>query len=262
MNELADVQSREDKRNIPIDKVGVKNLKYPITLLDKSRQTQHTIAVINMYVLLPSHFKGTHMSRFVEILNENIYGIDTKKISHILKEMRHKLNADKSYIQLKFPYFIEKKAPVTKIKSLMYYDCKIDALSDAQAEEIMLSVAVPVTSLCPCSKEISENGAHNQRCIVTASVKFHEMVWIEDVVNIVERSASCDIYSLLKRPDEKYVTERAYSNPAFVEDIARNVALELKKDKRAEYFSVEVESFESIHNHNAYAFIESGEDAK
>lgn len=258
MNELADVQSRADKRNIPINKVGVKNLKYPITLLDKSRQIQHTIAAINMYVLLPSHFKGTHMSRFVEILNENIYEIDIKKISSILKEMRRRLNAEKSYIQLSFPYFIEKKAPVTKIKSLMYYDCKVDALGDNETEEITLSVSVPVTSLCPCSKEISKNGAHNQRCIVTISVRFHEMIWIEDIVNIAEHSASCDIYSLLKRPDEKYVTEHAYFNPMFVEDIARNVALELKKDKRAEYFSVEVESFESIHNHNAYAFIESG----
>jgi len=257
MKELADVQSREDKRNIPIDKVGVKNLKYPITLLDKSRQTQHTIAAINMYVLLPSHFKGTHMSRFVEILNENAYEIDIKKISHILKEMRYRLNANRSYMQLSFPYFIEKKAPVTKIKSLMHYNCKVDALSDDKTEEIILNVAVLVTSLCPCSKEISESGAHNQRCIVTISVSFNEMIWIEDIVNIAERSASCDIYSLLKRPDEKYVTEHAYANPMFVEDIARNVSLELKKDNRVNYFSVEVESLESIHNHNAYAFIES-----
>ncbi len=257
MKNLADVQSEKDKRNLPIDKVGVKNLHYPISLLDKAKKRQHTIADINMFVLLPSEFKGTHMSRFIEILNENKDCIDIKSISHILKEMRLRLNAAKSYINMQFPYFIEKESPVTKIKSLMSYDCIVDAVDDNGKNKITLTVAVPVTSLCPCSKEISDYGAHNQRGIVKISVRFSELIWIEEVVDIAESSASCDIYSLLKRPDEKYVTEKAYNNPMFVEDIARNVALKLKKDKRMDFFSVEVENFESIHNHNAYALINS-----
>jgi GTP cyclohydrolase I len=253
---LADVQSQKDERNIPIDKVGVKNLTYPITLLDKTKQRQHTIAEVNMYVLLPSDFKGTHMSRFIEILNENRECIDIKRIGKILKEMRNKLNAKRSYIELSFPYFIEKSAPVTNIKSLMSYECNVKACGDENnKEEITLSVQVPITSLCPCSKEISNYGAHNQRGIAKISATLKEFVWIEDLINVAESSASCEIYSLLKRPDEKYVTERAYDNPMFVEDIARNITEKLLKDKRISRFEVEVENFESIHNHNAYAFI-------
>lgn len=255
MNGLADVQSREDTRNISIDKVGVKNVRYPISLLDKSKKRQYTIANINMYVLLPSRFKGTHMSRFIEILNKNRDCIDIKNIDSIISQMRKKLNAKKAYIELSFPYFIEKKAPISKIESLMSYDCTVEALGDENRKITTLKVAVPITSLCPCSKEISEYGAHNQRGRATVSVEFESMIWIEELVKIVESSASCEIYSLLKRPDEKYVTEKAYNNPAFVEDIARNIAVKLQKDKRIKHFSIEVENFESIHNHNAYAFI-------
>ena len=253
---LADVQSLKDNRNIPIDKVGVKNLRYPIALLDRAKKRQHTIALVNMYVLLPSDFKGTHMSRFVEVLNENRDCIDIRKVGKILKELRERLNARKSYMELEFPYFVEKKAPATQIKSLMSYDCKVEASGDNnQNELITLTVSVPVTSLCPCSKEISKYGAHNQRGVVRISAQLKEFVWIEELIEIAESSASCDIYSLLKRPDEKFVTEKAYDNPMFVEDIARNVTLKLQKDRRIEHFSVEVENFESIHNHNAYAFI-------
>lgn len=256
MEKLEDVQSRRDHRNIPIDRVGVKGLRYPIVLLDKHKNRQHTIATVNMYVLLPSDFKGTHMSRFVEVLNENKDCIDIRRVGKILKELRERLNAKKSYIELEFPYFIEKEAPVTRIKSLMSYDCKVEASGDDKDHEIItLTVAVPVTSLCPCSKEISEYGAHNQRGIVRISAQLKDFVWIEELVEIAESSASCDIYALLKRPDEKFVTEKAYDNPMFVEDIARNATLKLQKDRRIEHFSVEVENFESIHNHNAYAFI-------
>ncbi len=253
---LKDVQSQKDNRNIPIDKVGVKNITYPIVLLDKHKKQQHTIAKINMYVLLPSHFKGTHMSRFIEILNENKDCIDIRKIGKILKEMQNRLSAEKSYIELNFPYFMEKQAPVTRIASLMSYSCTVEAYGDKQSEELFLTVRVPITSLCPCSKEISDFGAHNQRGIATIKAQLKGFVWIEDLVEIAESSASCDIYSLLKRPDEKYVTEKAYQNPMFVEDIARNITIKLEKDARISHFTVEVENFESIHNHNAYAFIE------
>lgn len=256
MKELVDVQSQKDTRNISIDKVGVKGVRYPISLLDKAKKRQHTIANINMYVLLPSDFKGTHMSRFIEILNKNRDCIDIKNIDNILSQMRTKLNAEKAYIELKFPYFIEKKAPVSKIESLMSYDCKVEAIGDGVNNRTILSVIVPITSLCPCSKEISDYGAHNQRGRATISVEFSEMVWIEELVGAAEESASCEIYALLKRPDEKYVTEKAYDNPVFVEDIARNIALKLKDDNRIKHYSIEVENFESIHNHNAYAFIE------
>ncbi len=256
MKELVDVQSQKDTRNISIDKVGVKGVRYPISLLDKAKKRQHTIANINMYVLLPSDFKGTHMSRFIEILNENKDCIDIKNIDNILSQMREKLNAEKAYMELKFPYFIEKKAPVSKIESLMSYDCRVEAIGDGVNNTTILSVIVPITSLCPCSKEISDYGAHNQRGRATISVEFREMVWIEELVGVAEESASCEIYALLKRPDEKFVTEKAYDNPVFVEDIARNIALRLKDDNRIKHYWIEVENFESIHNHNAYAFIE------
>jgi len=256
MAELVDVQSQKDTRNISIDKVGVKDVRYPISLLDKTKKRQHTIANINMYVLLPSDFKGTHMSRFIEILNENKDCIDIKNIDNILSQMRTKLNAEKAYMELKFPYFIEKKAPVSKIASLMSYDCRVEAIGDGINNKTILSVIVPITSLCPCSKEISDYGAHNQRGRAAISVEFDEMVWIEELVGVAEESASCEIYALLKRPDEKYVTEKAYNNPVFVEDIARNIALRLNDDNRIKHYSIEVENFESIHNHNAYAFIE------
>jgi len=253
--DLKDVQSQKDYRNIKINKVGVKGVKYPITLLDKKNGLQHTIADINMYVLLPSKFKGTHMSRFIEIINENKNEINIKKIHSILSQMKTKLNAQKAYLEINFDYFVEKKAPVSKIKSLMSYTCGLYAYS-YDVDELTLFVKVPVTSLCPCSKEISNYGAHNQRTFVSVYVKFSEMVWIEDIIDIVESNSSSDIYCLLKRPDEKYVTEKAYSNPMFVEDIARNVVKALKYDKRITWYKVEVESLESIHNHNAYACIE------
>jgi GTP cyclohydrolase I len=254
---LADVQSREDERNIRIDKVGVKNVKYPITVLDRKRKFQSTIADINMYVLLPSQFKGTHMSRFMEILSENRYAIDTKRVKFILHEMRERLNAEESHVEIRFPYFLEKEAPVTKAKSLACYKCGIEAFS-GKKDDITVFAQVPVSSVCPCSKEISLRGAHNQRGMVTIKVRFNELVWLEELIEIGEKSGSSPVYPLLKREDEKFVTEYAYDHPYFVEDIARNATQMLDKDNRIFWYSVEVENFESIHNHNAYAYIENG----
>jgi GTP cyclohydrolase I len=252
---VADVQNRRDYRNIHINKAGVKSIKYPITVLDKKNGTQHTIASINMYVDLPYHFKGTHMSRFVEILNRYRQGINVKNLSNILDEMKKKLNAKSAHIEIEFPYFIEKTAPVSKAKSLMEYTCTLwGSLNDYI--DICFGVEVPVTTLCPCSKEMSEKGAHNQRGIVSIKVRFKKLLWIEDVIKIAENSASCEVYSLLKRPDEKYVTEKAYNNPMFVEDIVRNVAKELEENPNITWFSVESENIESIHNHSAYALVE------
>jgi len=252
---MVDVQNRRDHRNIAINKAGVKSIKYPITVLDKKNKTQHTIATINMYVDLPYHFKGTHMSRFIEILNYYRQGINIKNLSTILEEMKKRLNAKSAHLEIEFPYFIEKIAPVSKAKSLMEYTCTLwGSLNDTL--DICLGVQVPVTTLCPCSKEMSKKGAHNQRGIVSIKVRFKKFLWIEEVIRIAEQSASSDVYSLLKRPDEKYVTERAYDNPMFVEDVVRNVAQRLERNPNITWFSVESENLESIHNHSAYALVE------
>ncbi len=252
---MVDVQNRRDHRNIAINKAGVKSIKYPITVLDKKNKTQHTIATINMYVDLPYHFKGTHMSRFVEILNHYRQGINIKNLSTILEEMKKRLNAKSAHLEIEFPYFIEKIAPVSKAKGLMEYTCTLwGSLNDTL--DICLGVEVPVTTLCPCSKEMSKKGAHNQRGIVSIKVRFKKFLWIEEVIRIAEQSASSEVYSLLKRPDEKYVTERAYDNPMFVEDVVRNVAQRLERNPNITWFSVESENIESIHNHSAYALVE------
>ncbi|MBI5491763.1 MAG: GTP cyclohydrolase I FolE2 [Deltaproteobacteria bacterium] len=257
---LRDVQSEPDFRRIGIDKVGVKDVRYPIVVLDKKNRFQHTIASINMYVDLPHQFKGTHMSRFVEILNEHRGEITVKNFPDILAKMKKRFNASTAHLEVEFPYFVEKAAPVSKSKGLMEYRCKYSgSLSDKK--DIMIEVIVPVLTLCPCSKEISERGAHNQRGVVKVAVRFEGFVWIEDIIARVERSASSPLYSLLKRVDEKYVTEQAYDNPMFVEDVVREVAINLGKIKKVKWFRVEAENMESIHNHSAYAFLERGEHA-
>jgi len=252
---IADVQNRRDYRKVDINKAGVKGIKYPITVLDKKNKTQHTIATINMYVDLPYHFKGTHMSRFIEILNRYRQGINVKNLFTILNEMKKKLNAKSAHIEIEFPYFIEKTAPVSKAKSLMEYTCKLWGSLDNDLD-ISLCVEVPVTTLCPCSKAMSTKGAHNQRGIVSIKIRFKQLFWIEDVIKIAEKSASCEVYSLLKRPDEKHVTEKAYNNPMFVEDVVRTIARKLQKNAKITWFSVESENLESIHNHSAYALVE------
>lgn len=257
---MNDIQSQRDHRKIEINKVGVKNIRYPITVLDKSKGVQHTVASVNMYVDLPHQFKGTHMSRFIEILNKFKGNISIKSFSNILSEMKLRLKAKSAHLEVEFPYFIEKEAPVTKAKSLMEYICRFTGSSNqAEKDDFSLGIVVPITTVCPCSKEISQFGAHNQRSIVTVRLRFSRFVWIEDIIDLIEECASCDLYSILKRPDEKFVTEKAYENPMFVEDVVREIARRLKQDPNITWFAVESENFESIHNHSAYAFVEQQE---
>ncbi len=260
---MIDTQNQPDFRKIPIDKVGIKGLKYPVKVLDKTRGIQSTVAEICMYVDLPHHCKGTHMSRFVEILHSSRTQVSLESLTTILGDMKKILEAESSHIEITFPYFIEKESPSIGAKGLMDYTCSIFGSLDANNNtDIVLKVAVPVTSVCPCSKEISEYGAHNQRGEVLVNTRFKKLIWIENIVDIVENAASCEIFSVLKREDEKFVTEKAYNNPKFVEDIARDVAKALMADENITWFSVSAENFESIHNHSAYAYIEGGTTPK
>ncbi len=256
-NAIADVQNLADTRHLAINKVGIKSIRHPVIVRDKSAGgVQHTVATFNMYVHLPHNFKGTHMSRFVEILNQHGREISVESFESILREMVEKLEAQSGYIEMAFPYFINKTAPVSGVQSLLDYDVTfIGEIVNGQYRFTM-KVLVPVTSLCPCSRKISERGAHNQRSHVTLTVRTNRSVWIEEVVRYAEEQASCELYGLLKRPDEKFVTERAYDNPKFVEDMVRDVAASLSLDKRIDAYVVESENFESIHNHSAYALIE------
>ncbi len=253
---MIDMQSQRDDRNIDIRKVGVKGVKYPIIVLDRTNGTQPVNATINMYVNLPHRFKGTHMSRFVEILNEFRGRINLKTFHVILDKMREKLRAESAHMEITFPYFIEKKAPVSRAKSLMEYSCTFCGNLNGGEADFWVGVVVPVTTVCPCSREISRAGAHNQRSMVTVKVRFRKFFWIEDLIRIVEDSASGEVYSLLKRVDEKFVTEKGYNQPRFVEDVVRNVAERLGKDGNFIWYSAEAENYESIHNHSAYAYVE------
>ena len=253
---IADVQSSADTRRIAIDKVGIKNIRHPVRVKDRSQGEQHTIAHFNMYVELPHNFKGTHMSRFVEILNKHDPEISVESFQDMLIEMRDRLEAETGHIEMNFPYFVNKAAPISGVQSLMDYDVTFLGEINADKITVTLKVIVPVTSLCPCSKKISERGAHNQRSHVTLTVRPNSFVWVEDLIDIVEKEASCELYGLLKRPDEKYVTERAYDNPKFVEDMVRDIAAKLNSDERIDAYIVESENFESIHNHSAYALVE------
>jgi len=252
---IEDVQNIEDIRHLDIDQVGIKSIKHPITVRDRSGGSQHTVANFNMYVHLPHNFKGTHMSRFVEILNENQKAISVESFEKILREMLLRLESKSCDLEMTFPYFINKSAPVSGVKSLLDYEVSfIGQIIDDKFINTT-KVVVPVTSLCPCSKKISDYGAHNQRSHVTVTIKTNDFVWIEDIIETIEKQASSELYGLLKRPDEKYVTEKAYDNPKFVEDMVRDISKELKKNKKINTFIVESENFESIHNHSAYALI-------
>ena len=257
---MIDMQKQRDYRNIPIDKVGIKELRYPITVLDKRNGMQSTVARINMYVDLPHQAKGTHMSRFVQMLHTFRSQVSLESITHILEDMKKTLEARSSHIEITFPYFVEKLSPVTASKGLMDYTCTILGSSyptvSEKKSDLMVKVGVPITSVCPCSREISEYGAHNQRGEVLVSTRFRKFIWIEDIIELVEKAASCDVFSVLKRQDEKFVTEHGYENPKFVEDLVRDVAKELIADENITWFSVSAENFESIHNHSAYAYIE------
>ncbi len=252
---MKDIQNHMDERNIDIDQVGVKGIRYPITVLDKNMGKQQTVAKINMYVNLPRYHKGTHMSRFVEILNEHSNRISLQNFTEILGEMKERLKAESAHMEVSFPYFIKKMAPVSGSEGLMEYNCTFKG-SLNKGSDLITIIYVPISTLCPCSKEISDFGAHNQRGEVKLQVRFKKFIWIEDLIRLVEESASSEVYSVLKREDEKYVTEKAYQNPMFVEDIVRDIAQKLDNDPNITWFAVESENFESIHNHNAYAYIE------
>ena len=252
---IPDVQATPDTRRLAIDRVGIKSIRHPVRIQERDGGVQHTIAHFNMYVGLPHHFKGTHMSRFVEILNAHEREISPDTFRVMLREMAKKLEAESGHIEMTFPYFVLKKAPVSGVKSLMDYEVTfVGEIVDGK-EGFTLKVLVPVTSLCPCSKKISERGAHNQRSHVTIAARINKFVWIEELIDLAENEASCQLYGLLKRPDEKFVTENAYDNPKFVEDMVRDIAAKLNADPRIEGYVVESENFESIHNHSAYAMI-------
>jgi GTP cyclohydrolase I len=258
---IPDVQSSADTRRLAIDRVGIKAIRHPARIKERDGNVQHTVAFFNMYVGLPHQFKGTHMSRFVEILEAHEREISPDTFRTMLREMVKKLEAETGHIEMSFPYFVAKKAPVSGVASLMDYEVTFVGEIAEGRETFTLKVVVPVTSLCPCSKKISERGAHNQRSHVTISARINTFVWIEELIDIAENEASCQLYGLLKRPDEKFVTEEAYDNPKFVEDLVRDVAAKLNADSRVTGYVVESENFESIHNHSAYAMIAKGMDA-
>lgn len=252
---IADVQARADTRKIAIDKVGIKDIRHPVRVKDRSEGEQHTIATFNMYVELPHDFKGTHMSRFVEILNNHEREISLQSFRGMVSEMTQRLDAERGHVEMTFPYFVTKRAPVSGVESVLDYQVTLTGEIDGNNSQTLIKVVVPVTSLCPCSKQISDYGAHNQRSHVTVTVRAKAFIWIEELIELVEGEASCELYGLLKRPDEKYVTEKAYDNPKFVEDMVRDIAALLNKDDRIEAYTIESENFESIHNHSAYAQI-------
>ena len=252
---MPDIQSEPDRRRVAIDKVGVKEIKLPVTLATPSGGEVETVADINMYVSLPADRKGTHMSRFLEVIGDYRSGMQPTRIVELCQHLRRTLDAADAHVEMSFPYFITKRAPVTELPGVMDYRCRFIGTSTPTCDDVILSVSAPATSLCPCSKEISEYGAHNQRCLITADVRTTETVWIEDLVSAIESAASCPVYSVIKRPDEKLVTEQAFENPKFVEDIVRDLALILDEDSRMTWFHVRSENFESIHSHNAYAEI-------
>lgn len=254
--DLPDHASEADDRALAIDKVGIKDLSYPIQVLDKSNEVQHTIARVNLYVGLPHDFKGTHMSRFIEVLNARRGEITIRNMPGILTDVQQRLEADDAHIELSFPYFISKRAPISGVESLMEYLCTFRASKHGPHVDFVLGVRVPVKSLCPCSKSISDRGAHNQRSYVDVEIRSSGFVWIEDVVAAVESCASAPLFALLKREDEKYVTELAYDNPKFVEDLVRDVVLALQALEGVSWLRVTAENQESIHNHSAYGEIE------
>ena len=255
---MPDVQGGKDSRQVPINKVGVKDIRYPIALMKpESDEKQHTVAMVNMYVALPHYQKGTHMSRFLEVLNKHHQGINSSDVMEVARDMKVRLEAEEAHLEMTFPYFIDKKAPVTGQAGKLDIEVTFEAVANS-IEDFILGIKVPATSLCPCSKEISAYGAHNQRCEMEAKVRFvpGQSMWIEELFELVEKCASTQVFAVLKRPDEKFVTEDAYDNPKFVEDIVRDLAITLDDEDRIAWYQVASENFESIHNHNAYAVVE------
>ena len=258
-SDLPDTQNTKDTRQIVIDKVGIKDISHPITYVDRDGNRAPTVGNFTMTVTLPEHVKGTHMSRFIQILNEGPCEFTSDNFKKIIDKVRERLESDTAHITLDFPFFRKKKAPSSGVESMMDYQVTLYGMIDNGESEVMMKVVVPVTSLCPCSKSISKYGAHNQRSHITIKAKATkgETLYIEDLIDLAERKASCELYAILKRDDEKVVTERAYDNPAFVEDLVRDIAVELNNDDKINYYRLESENFESIHNHSAYALIEN-----
>ena len=252
---IPDVQSSQDTRKIDIEQVGIKDIRHPVVIGDRVGGVQHTVANFSMYVGLPHNFKGTHMSRFVEILNDHEYEITVDSFKEMITETLERLDAETAFIEMTFPFFVNKKAPVSGVSSLMDYEVTFIGQVYNDKPQVSVKVVVPVTSLCPCSKGISDYGAHNQRSHVTVSCTVNKFVWVEELIDLVENSASSELYGMLKRPDEKFVTEKAYDNPKFVEDLVRDIAVDLNKDDRIIAYTIESENFESIHNHSAYAMV-------
>jgi GTP cyclohydrolase I len=257
---MDDVQNHIDERGIPLDQVGVTDLRYPIVVLDREHEKQHTTALLTMAVNLPHQFKGTHMSRFVEVLNEHRGEITMHTLPGMLHELKRRLDAESARVEVRFPYFLEKVAPKSGAKALMDYDCSFVGEVNGGEESFTLGVQVPVTSLCPCSKTISDYGAHNQRGIITVETRSGRaddgspaLIWIEEIIQTAEQCASAPVYPLLKRADERHVTMQAYDNPVFVEDMVRGVAQRLQSDRRVAWFCVRALNHESIHNHSAFA---------
>lgn len=257
---IEDVQARPDRRRIAIDRVGVKDLAHPVRVLDRSGQAQHTVARFNMYVHLSHDFKGTHMSRFVELLNRHEHEVSVASFRALVEEMTQVLGSESGHVEMRFPFFVRKRAPVTRVESLMNYEASLIGEHGRAGSALWLRVEVPVTSLCPCSKDISDYGAHNQRSRITLTVRPAQDLWLEELIEIAESEASCEVYGILKRPDEKFVTERAYDNPKFVEDLVRDLAGRLEADPRILAYTIEAENLESIHNHSAYARIDRDKD--
>jgi GTP cyclohydrolase I len=258
--DIPDIQNQEDHRDVPLTKVGVKGLEYPITVLDREKKFQHTAAQVDLYADLPRYFKGTHMSRFIEIFHQYREDLSMPRFLDMLRSIRAELEAESAFGSISFPYFVEKKAPVSGLPGIMSYRCRYQGRVSGgpgrdgpRGKHFTVAVSVPVTTVCPCSKAISDRGAHNQRGVVTAELELGPFFWIEDIIALVEKAASSPVYSLIKREDEKFITEHAYDNPKFVEDLVRDVYIEIKSLNQFPRFSVEAENFESIHNHSAFA---------
>jgi GTP cyclohydrolase I len=253
---LTDTQSELDHRRLPIDRVGVRGVQFPLSIADRELRPQHTVATVSMAVDLPHQYKGTHMSRFMQVLHSHGSELTVANAAAIPRELLNRLEARRAHLELRFPYFRSKAAPVTGTQGLLDYGVLFEINAEADQTDFVVTVSVPVTTLCPCSKAISDRGAHNQRGVVTLAVRFTQPVWLEDLIELIESSASSPLYSILKRPDEKFVTEAAYDNPVFVEDLVRNVALKANDHPHITWYRVEAENYESIHNHSAWAMIE------
>lgn len=256
---MKDIQSTFDHRNLELNKVGVRNIRYPIKILDKAVEYQHTSAEVDLYVNLPHYFKGTHMSRFIEVFHEHSSDIRMNNFLEMLEKIRSALDAEQAHGEIRFPFFMEKAAPVSGQTSIMEYNCKFIGETGGGARKFYVGIDVPVLTLCPCSREISDYGAHNQRSRARVLLQLGDFFWIEDMISLIEGCASAPLFTLLKREDEKYITEHSYNNPRFVEDLVREVTVKIEAMKAFPWFSVEAENMESIHNHNAYAYIERGQ---